>query len=268
MDGTVRLEGIANFRGLGGVSAGKGWRVAPGRLYRSGSLHEMTDGDRAALERFAIRTIVDLRCEWERNAQPYRVDFARVVPAPLADDDRARSITERFLRGEVGSAELESWWDLTGMYEAPEQHARAIGRVFDEILLLGNGAALLFHCRGGKDRTGLMAALVLHALGVDRAAILDDFLLSGALAPPAMETGETRLMNRLLESMDLTAAARRAVTSVQAEWLEALLGGIEQRYGSVTGYLGRRVGLGQDDLTRLRRGFLEPDDGARTGGGP
>jgi protein-tyrosine phosphatase len=228
----------------------------------------MTAGDRAVLERLGIRTIVDLRCEWERNAQPYRVDFARVVPAPLADDDRARSITDRFMRGEVGSSELESWWDLTGMYEAPEQHARAIGRIFDEILLLGNGAALLFHCRGGKDRTGLMAALVLHALGADRAAILDDFLLSSALDSPPAETGEARLMNRLLESMDLTPAARHAVTSVQAEWLEALFDGIEQRYGSVTGYLDRRLGLGRDDLTRLRRGFLEPDHGARTDGGP
>lgn len=256
MSTPLHMEGIANIRDLGGMAAAGGREVAPGRLFRSASLHEMTPADRRTLQDLGIRVIADLRSEWERAQQPYEVDFARVVHAPLADDDRALTITRRFMDGTMTSEELENWWELTGIFEAPEDHIQAIRTVFGEVLGLADGEAILYHCRGGKDRTGLITALLLEALGVGRAAMSDDFARSDILNDRHVDTEESRQMKQALEALQLSPAAFKAITSVDPAWLERLLGGIEQRHGSVQTYLAHRVGIGEEGIAALRRRFL------------
>ena len=257
MRSMLRLEGVLNFRDLGGIAASDGRRVAPGRLYRSASLHEMTDADRSSLEDLGIGTIIDLRSDWERGRQPYSLAGARMVGAPLVSDERMASIVARFEGGTLTSEELEDWWTFTRVYQTPEEHLAAIRMVFDEFLGVRPGGAVLFHCRGGKDRTGLIAALLLDALGVPRAGIVGDFLRSNGAMDDAAATEDFARLAASLERSGVTRRAIEAITSVKEQWLHVLLDGISSRYGSVRSYLADTVGIGDIGLKRLREIYLD-----------
>jgi len=254
------LERVRNIRDIGGVVTRSGRQVAEGRLVRSASPHEMTDADRAALLRLGVRTMIDLRTRWERDRQPYTLAGADLLAVPLAAEDAVSSITERFMAGDLTSAELEDWWSLVGIYDAPETQAAGIRRVFDALLQVAPGEAVLFHCRGGKDRTGLIAALALETLGVDRALVLQDFLLSRD-APHRDPTAEAEAMRAAMEKMELSRAAIRSLSGVRAEWLSALLERVEADYGSVAAYLSDHIGIGADGVDRFRYLYLDPETG-------
>jgi protein-tyrosine phosphatase len=255
----IRLEGVPNFRDLGGIRTSDGRRVRPGRVYRSASLHDMTPADRRALDRLGIEVVVDLRSGWERSLDPYDIESARVVHAPMADDDRARTITERFMAGAMTSEELEDWWDLTGIFDAPEDHIAGIRTVFRELVALPEGRAILYHCRGGKDRTGLVTALLLEALGVPRETVAADFARSDMLADRHVRTREGEEMRRLIAEMDLSPKAVKAISSVDPAWLHRLMAGIEAKHSSVVRYVADAVGIGDEGIARLRGSFLEAD---------
>ena len=261
MSRVVRFEGIVNARDLGGLATSNGGCVAPGRLYRSASLHEMTGADRSTLEALGIRVIIDLRAEWERREHPYEWTKGRMVLAPLVDDDLVESITGRFTDGTLRSSELEDWWDLTRVFQAPEERAPEIGTIFETLLGADPAEGVLFHCRGGKDRTGMVAALVLEALGVTRTEVLADFMLSNESGDAERMTEEFKAIATAPGRKPWSAEARFSLTGVRREWLDTLSRGIEDRYGSVTDYLTGRVGISPGDLARLRERYVVPAGG-------
>ena len=232
--------------------------MAGGRLYRSGSLHDMTDDDRSALEALGIRTVIDLRSEWERRQHPYEWPRARIVLAPLIDDELVASINVRFRAGTIPSEELEDWWQLTRVFQAPEEHSSSIRVIFDTLLQAGPGDAVLFHCRGGKDRTGMVSALLLDALGVTREEILADFMLSSEIADDERVTENLAVIIDTAGLNSLSEEALSALTGVRREWLDTLFRRIEDRFGSVKGYLTDHVGIDDRALARLREMYLEP----------
>lgn len=258
------FERIINLRDLGGLSTADGRRVARHRLYRSGSLHELTDGDVAALDALHIRTVIDLRSDWERHNQPCALP-ARVVAAPLVDDATVRAIHAGFDAGTISAEELEDWWNLTRVFPAPEERLSSVKIVFDTLLGADPDEAVLFHCRGGKDRTGMVAALVLAALGVVWEEILADFMRSNLRADDGQMAEHLAPIIAAAAPIVLTAEALASLTGVKQEWLETLFRGIDQRYGSVDAYLTAEVGIGQPGLRRLREMYLEP--GSPRGGG-
>jgi protein-tyrosine phosphatase len=222
MNPPLRLQGVSNIRELGGIRTADGRRVRTGRVYRSASLHEMTPADRAALRELGISVVADLRSSWERDQQPYEIGFARVVHAPMASGEQARSITERFIAGQMTSDELENWWELTGIFDAPEKH------------------------------------VFLEALGVPRETVADDFTRSDMMADEHVHTSDNERMRRAVAAMHLTPTALKAITSVDRAWLDRLMEGIEARHGSVHDYLAHFVGIGADGIDRLRASYLEP----------
>ena len=256
-DTVSRLHSIVNMRDLGGLETPDGRRVAGNRLFRSGSLHEMTREDRSALEELGIRIVIDLRSEWERRQQPYEWPNNRIVSAPLIDDQLVASINARFKTGEISSGELEDWWQLIRMFHAPEEHISSIRKIFDTLIEANSDEAVLFHCRGGKDRTGVIAALVLDALGVTRKAILTDFMLSDELPEAERGMGQLTAIIDAAAPASLSDEARSSLTGVRQEWLDTLLRRIEDRYGSVARYLTDDVGIGDRGLARLQEMYLE-----------
>lgn len=256
---TVRqLERVANLRDLGGLPTADARRVAPGRIYRSGSLHEMTEADRRALESWRVRTVVDLRSGWEQRLHPYEWPAGRVVAAPLASDAAVAGIFTRFLNGTLTESEMADWWTTTGVFDAPAEHSESVRAVFTALLEAAPGEAILFHCTGGKDRTGAVAALVLRALGATPEAIVADFVASnGALATPERLEELAARLNQGREQ-PLTPEALFALSGVRGEWLEVMFGRLAARFGSVEAYLAEALGLTHADLEALRDRYLEP----------
>ena len=248
---------ILNLRDLGGLKTADGRHVAHRRLYRSGSLHELTRQDGPALEALGIGIVIDLRSDWERMSQPYDLP-ARVVAAPLVDDESVKSIHAAFDSGTITNEALEDWWNLTRVFQAPEEHAASLTTVFKTLVDAAPGEGVLFHCRGGKDRTGLVSALVLDALGVTWDEIVSDFMRSNLPLDDEHLAAHLAPVLAALAPNGLSSEALFSLIGVRREWLEDLFGRIEGSYGSVTRYVTDTLGIGSVGLAILRDRYLEP----------
>lgn len=254
MDRVLHLERVRNARELGGLPTVDGREIAPGRLFRSGSLHEMSEGDRRALESLGVRVVVDLRSRYEQQRQSYEWPAGRKVAAPLADDEIVANIFRRFEAGTLSEMDFEDWWNLTGVFDIPAEHRSSLGAIFAALLEAGPGDGVLFHCTGGKDRTGVAVAFVLSVLGVTREAIVEDFLLTNAEA--VARAAEFVEWMRLATGRTMSPERAYWLAAVKREWLEALLQQMADRYGSVAGYLSEQLGIGAAQLARLQDRLL------------
>ncbi|MFD7713904.1 tyrosine-protein phosphatase [Streptomyces sp. NPDC059786] len=248
MDRHISFDALHNFRDLGGYSADAGRRVRPGLLYRSDSLGKLAVGT-ADWERFlslGIRTVVDLRYPWEidgRGRVPdhpsfsYRnlsIEHRPYDQAALTPDiDPGPYLAERFAEvAQDGTKEIRE------ALEAVAEAARA-----DE--------PLVFHCASGKDRTGLLAALVLGLLGVDEPTIVEDFSLTELAAPALLADWRDRNGGH--------SPVWPAFGRAPARIMRLFLADLTARHGSIAGYVTDSLALDADALAdTLRTHLLEP----------
>ncbi|MCY3640835.1 MAG: tyrosine-protein phosphatase [Gammaproteobacteria bacterium] len=181
--GAVRLlplEGGRNFRDLGGYATEDGHSVRWGRVFRSGVMTNLTEGDYAYLASLGIATICDYRSEEERHEEPTRwaagqVDYV-TFPDPATP---AGSLFLGVLRDPDVTPERVADAMTASYAQLAQDHARAFGTMFDR--LAAGEIPLAFNCSAGKDRAGISAALLLTALGVPRATVVADYALSEQL---------------------------------------------------------------------------------------
>ena len=190
----IPLEGAHNFRDLGGYAGRDGRAIRWGRLFRSDTLHELTSADIAHLRAIGLRTVLDLRTERELALtgrgllEPEDVTFRHlaVVRDGVVRDAAVRDGADRTTEdpavgevvGEAVAAPAPAGDDLSERYLWYLEVGR--GALVEALTLLGDGTRypLVFHCAAGKDRTGVLAALVLEILGVDREVIVADYVIT------------------------------------------------------------------------------------------
>ena len=223
---------LLNARDLGGLPAKNGY-TRFGAVIRSDSLHRLTDVGWTHLAAYGVTTILDIRTRRECNALPIRVQGAiHYCNVPLLDDAAYARVSRRFdLEGD------NYIWQL-------EHRPRQIGTILTAIAHAPSGGVLV-HCAAGKDRTGLITALVLTVAEVDRDVIAADYALSAAALLPVMEehrAGEADLL------------ARDRVQSMYQSPPEAILGlmaELEVRYGDLIEYL-RFAGARKEVQERIK----------------
>lgn len=256
-DRILPLEGVENFRDYGGYAVPGGLRVVRGRLWRSAHHGAATDDDLARIAGLGLTAVVDLRRPTERANQPSRRPdgFAgRVIDCDAGDQAEPPHVA--FLRETDLSAESARAFFLDYYRKAPfePRHLELFGRYFEA---LDMGRPVLIHCTAGKDRTGLLAALTHHLLGVDEADLLADFELTNRAA--RIETRLPQVTEALTESLGRrpSETAVRAFLGVERTYLAEAFGAIRREAGSVEAYL---AGLGLDGarVEHLRRTWLEP----------
>ena len=256
-DRILPLEGVENFRDYGGYAVPGGLRVVRGRLWRSAHHGAATDADLARIAGLGLTAVVDLRRPTERANQPSRRPdgFAgRVIDCDAGDQAEPPHVA--FLRETDLSAESARAFFLDYYRKAPfePRHLELFGRYFEA---LDMGRPVLIHCTAGKDRTGLLAALTHHLLGVDEADLLADFELTNRAA--RIETRLPQVTEAMTESLGRrpSETAVRAFLGVERTYLAEAFGAIRQEAGSVEAYL---AGLGLDGarVEHLRRTWLEP----------
>jgi protein-tyrosine phosphatase len=240
----ITLAGAHNFRDLGGYPAGD-YRTRWRTLYRSDDLAKLTAGDVVTLRRLGLRSIVDLRTPAEavRNGRGLMagepVAYRNVSVSQDAHDGRrpAGSIRDD---GALGTRYVE-YLETGG-----EAFVRALRLVAD-----GNNLPLVFNCFFGKDRSGVLAALVLDCLDVDRGAIVADYALSAARMPSLLASLSRDPVYR--DTIEQTPPARLAAAGAT---MESLLGWLDERHGGAAGWA-QHAGMRPGDLDALRRLLLE-----------
>lgn len=242
------FDGAINLRDLGGHPTRDGRRVAHGRLYRSDALWQLSDADVGRLAQLRVRTVCDFRAPHECLQRVNRLPEApppRTVElgfTPLGTQENWDAINRRTITPEgVADYMCEHYRALAGT------HTEYYARLF-EALLEADSLPLLFHCASGKDRTGWAAAAVLSALDVPRPHILSDYVISDR---PEHQRNLDHLFGPQADP-----ACRAAVAAAHPRYLLAAFDTVEQRWGSMDGYLSQALGLGQAERERLRELLL------------
>ncbi|MBN1564888.1 MAG: tyrosine-protein phosphatase [Anaerolineae bacterium] len=245
----IPLSGAVNFRDIGGYTAQDGRRVAWGRVYRSNDLSALTDADVVALTDLHIRTICDLRSPAETLRFPNRVpEGVNVRHIPIFTRDPL-SISLLFLRHRLDPIFK---WHYRAMII--DEGAAALGAV---LKLAADPAhlPLVVHCTSGKDRTGVVTALLLHICGVPRATIVADYMLTNRTIEDFLATYRAT-MHRYPIARLLKIEQLYPILSARAELIEHALDHITATYGSLDAYLRGPVGLTEAELDAIRANVL------------
>jgi protein-tyrosine phosphatase len=246
----VTLQGTSNFRDLGGYPAAGGKHVKWGHIYRSADISKLTDSDLQALQSRHVALVCDLRGPQEYAQAPDRLPTGvRRLELPAGSE----KIDPRLLSGGAKTLNRDSL--MRSVYTTISFFPAKYKPMFDELLALPGDEAMLFHCTAGKDRTGIGAALVLSALGVDRRTILKDY----AATDTYWQAGREQSLQRMAQA-GLSAEAVNAMRPMMAAnpaYLAGTFAAIDKQYGSVDKYLATEMGLTPKKLATLRTKYLQ-----------
>jgi protein-tyrosine phosphatase len=249
----LRLEGGRNFRDLGGYPTATGRRVKWGKLYRSGSMAGLTPADYEYLGKLGIRVVCDLRTTSERKAEPNKWQEVAKVTYWTRDYETSFGELRRVLASGLPTAEQAKAAMIQGYRELPFEQAPSYRELFKR--LAAGEIPLAFNCSAGKDRTGTAAALLLSALGVPREIVVEDYALSDKVEDfhrAFAGKGRERSMLANFPEEVLTA-----ILSSDPDYIRAGLGAIEERHGSIEGYLREELEVTARELNAIRAALLE-----------
>lgn len=241
----INIPGIQNFRDLGGYKSSiNGQNTRWGMLYRSAQIDSIGCPANRELHNLGIRTIIDLRSEEELNNYPrlQKGDFNIVhISIPTGNMDNV-------LRGiEEGKIKVDTIYQMVEQMNRQliTNHKKEYKEMFD-ILLDRNSYPAVIHCSSGKGRTGIAAALILAALGVNEDIIMEDYRLSNEYF---------NIPKTSKYAYKLPANSQEAITtlfSAKEDFLNAAKEEAEREYGDVSTFLKKGIGLSQQDLERLQ----------------
>jgi protein-tyrosine phosphatase len=242
----IDFEGAHNFRDLGGYPSALGGEVRWGAVFRAGRIDQLTARDMAVYDELGIRSVFDLRRDDERERCPDPVPNVQICLLSRVFEQRPLPDSGTLVDHE------QAVQFLRDMYSGLLAHAaHEIGVLFQSMAEDGALPAL-FHCTAGKDRTGIVAALLLTWLGVDRQLVLDDFELTEQYAGHELHE---QMFQRMLERGMAPEAAAGMLHATRAS-MEAALDELDRRYGGIERYLCEVAGVDLETLDTLRRRLL------------
>ncbi|MFD0318496.1 tyrosine-protein phosphatase [Streptomyces flavalbus] len=254
------LAGVRNFRDVGGLPTVDGRRVRHGVLFRSGHLAHATDEDAAFLASLGLHTVFDFRNAADQKLEGPDVELpgVRNVNLPLSDpadgaefwkmvrDGDLEQLRSVLADGKAANRMIASYRMI--IKERTAEHSRVLHALAED------SVPALMHCAAGKDRAGLSIAVTLLALGVEREAILADYLESNA----------THRRYKVHRSGSASSAYSPEVMELlsplfdaRAEYLSAAFDTIEETWGGVDAYLHGGLGVTPEVRDRLRDRLLD-----------
>jgi protein-tyrosine phosphatase len=239
-DRHIRFENIHNFRDLGGYPTKDGGETRRGVVYRSATVHALSDADRQRLQELAVGHVIDLRSFRELNRDGY---------SDLSDVGIERLHAPVFPDIEVSPEQLIARYRLYS-----EDYALAYrkmlaeaGQTFHTVFATVAAAErpVVVHCVGGKDRAGMTSALLLLAAGVDEETVIEDYTLTAQLLPtPAEER-----IQLFIDQFGLTREVYLAMWQAERGSMERTLALLNAEFGGIDAYL---ASIGVDDELRSR----------------
>lgn len=240
----VALEGVHNFRDLGGYELGDGRTIGWGRLFRADGLYRLSSDDLDIIDALGVRTVVDLRSDGEITkygtfpVDRYPVSFhsLSIIDTTWNDADLPEVTND-----EQGEVDFLTWAYRDMLAAGGDRFAEAM----QQLALPGAGPSV-FHCAAGKDRTGVLAALILGGLGVDHQVIVADYGLTRAgmnRMRAWVQHNHPEMAERMKETPSFMLAAH-------PQAMANIIDGLVADHGSIRSYLAS-IGVGTALLDSL-----------------
>lgn len=253
----ISMEGLVNFRDLGGYLTADGRRTKWGKLLRSAAHDTITDKDMAFLQEIGLKTVVDYRSNFEEADHPDKeiagVQYLHLRPFQTPN---ATNILD------TGQYQMKTAEDAVAMLTdtnrllANNENCNGVYRQLVLLVLDEAQVPLVQHCTAGKDRVGVGSATLLLALGVPRETILADYLLSNENSLSASKLG-TGITSKGTQISPEQLKLFEVFAKVRAEYLQAFFDEIDRLWGGTEGYLKQALGLTDEQLTKLQDMYLE-----------
>jgi protein-tyrosine phosphatase len=253
---SLGIESLPNLRDLGGYKTSDGATVAGKLVYRSSQLSDISEGDMEKLANLNLKTDFDLRTAEERNANPDELPpgVRYIWRNVLADANQARlaqlnnSMKDpKAANAALGGGKAEAaFQEMYRQFISLSSAKKSYRKLF---LTLGDQEQLpaLFHCTGGKDRTGWAAAAFLTLLGVPKETVMEDYLRSNDYILPM----DQKIIDAFVEAGG-DPSIPPAIFGVKKEYLEAAFDEMTTKYGTIEKYFSEGLGIDASQQKALR----------------
>lgn len=242
----IALQNVHNFRDLGGYPTISGKQTKWRTLFRADGLYRLDDGDLSQVGKLQLRTVIDLRTDRERSERgvfpiqkmdlnAHHFSILDVTwsdgPMPVINDEVEFLVWGYREMLEIGSARFAEALDL---------------------LSQENVLPAVFHCAAGKDRTGVLAALLLAILGVSDEVICADYGLTKEGMDRSVAWAKVHMPDLAMRYSEIPPA----FLASDPKAMQIILADLQAKHGSVSNYV-RHIGVTAEMTDRLRRALLE-----------
>lgn len=240
----IKLEGAVNFRDLGGYPTKDGKKVKWGLLYRSAALNSLTQNDINKLASLQIKYDFDFRGPYEVKTAPDKIpSTTKRISLPAGSENIGDS---NYMKNMGNLMKSDSF--LIRFYTVLTPFKDRYQPMFDSLLNNSSASPILFHCTAGKDRTGIAAALILYALGVNEETIFDDYEATNYYR----RNENAKQIAQMIRFYGLNEKTAQSLMGAKREYINATFDEIKKQYGSIDYYLEKEMGLTKKKLKTLK----------------
>ena len=263
MSQKIEFEKLRNTRDLGGMKTADGRKVKAEKLIRSGHLITASENDQRKLAKL-VDTVVDFRSEKECTERPepniggIKYYHIPVLEAPKPGVTRDEDSYEEVRKNMLGESELARKY-MVRVYGSfiTSEHCRSQYERFIRLLLEDHSKAVLWHCTAGKDRAGFGTVIVQELLGVSKADIIDDYLLTNTYLEPEIREIIESIRKKTGFMNEESEKALRFMFAAWQDYLEGAYSLITEHYGSFDGYIRDGLHITDTEREKFRNMYLE-----------
>ena len=253
----IEIKKVNNFRYLGGLKNADGYILKDSLLYRSGNLHKLKTSSFDDFKALGIHKIIDLRTAQEVAKEPDHLpknDFYRNYAAFEDKNNEMGTAKKLVLKGEIKQNDADK--RMQKFYtDYVSENPHVIKSIIQEIL--NNDTPVLYHCTAGKDRTGIITALILKILRFDNQVIFEEYLQSNNLRKKLVQKRLNLAHHLHFVYPKLDIGVIEKGSWVERNYLQAAFDEINEKYGSMDNYIHNVLGISEAQRNLYIKKFMK-----------
>ena len=241
----IEIKKVNNFRFLGGLKNSEGKILKDSLIYRSANLHQLKSGSFDDFEKLKINKVIDLRTKQEIAKEtdhlPNHIIYKN-YPAFEDKNDEVKDAKKLALKGKISKGDADK--RMMRFYtDYVSENPEVIKKIITEIL--NADKPVLYHCTAGKDRTGMITALILKILKFDNVVVFDEYLVSNNLRQNliAKRLGLANTFHFVYPKLDIGVIEK--TSWIERNYLQAAFDEIDKKYGSMDDYIHHILGISE-----------------------
>ena len=253
----VEIKNVNNFRYLGGIKNMEGKVLKDSLIYRSGNLHQLKKSSFNQLEKMNITKVIDLRTKQEITKEPDRLPknvSLQVYSAFEDKNDEMGNAKNLALKGKISKKDADQ--RMIKFYtDYVSENPEVIKKIITDIL--DSKQPVLYHCTAGKDRTGMITALILKVLKFDDSVIFEEYLQSNNLRKKIIQQrlNLAHTFHFVYPRLDIGVVEK--TSWIERKYLRSAFDEIDKKYGSMDNYIHQVLGISESQREIYIQKFLQ-----------